>query len=180
MRISEMQKRRFQRTNPDRGGAMINLPEEFRYRFNRVAFKIGAALHYKHADGQIIPANGGCLVYIVPNQAPEINRQADEFLRKLADKRANPVANRRSLSEQFEYDFWSQEGNAGLYSIRLRKHFRFVIGVLVDPGDFAGFGSIPEIPHLLVRPFDPAETSAPSYHHHRPPKGIYRWRVLRT
>ena len=99
---------------PGRGGAAINLPEEFRYRLNRVAFKLGAALHYKHADQQIIPAGGGCIIYIVPNQDPELNRRADEFLRQLADQRADPVANRRSLGEQFEYDFWSREENAGL------------------------------------------------------------------
>ena len=44
-----------------------------------------------------------------------------------------PVANRRSLSDQFEYDFWSREGNAGLYSVRL--------GLTHLGGRFVGLGN---------------------------------------
>ena len=39
---------------------------------------------------------------------------------------------------------------------------------MMNPGDFAAFGSVPEIRHLLVKPFDPAETSEPEYHQHPP------------
>jgi hypothetical protein len=99
MRMTDNRRRRIRLTHPDKGGAVINFPEEFRYRFNRVALKLGAALHWKHTDHQIIPPDGGCMIDIVPNEDPEVNRRADEFLRTLADQRAMPIANRRSLSD---------------------------------------------------------------------------------
>lgn len=178
MRMTNNSRRVIQRTHPDKGGAVINFPEEFRYRFNRVAFKLGAALHWKHTDHQIIPPDGGCMIDIVPNEDPEVNCQADEFLRTLADQRAMPVANRRSLSDQFEYDFWSREGNAGLYSVRIRKHFRFIIAVCLTPSDYEAFASIPEISRKMIQPFSPEEVILPQYHQHRL-EGMYRWRVLR-
>jgi hypothetical protein len=178
LRMTDNQRRRIRRANPGKAGAVLNFPEELRCRFNRVAYKLGAALHYRHADGQIIPPDGGCMVDIVPNNDPGLNRQGDDILRQLAEQRANPAANRRSLSEQFEYDFWAREGKVGLCAIRFRKHFRFVVSVMMDPGDYAALESIPEISGKLIKPFDPTEASAPGHHQHRRPNGIYRWRVL--
>jgi hypothetical protein len=178
LRMSNNQRRRLRRANPGKAGAVIHFPEEFRYRFNRVAFKLGAALQYKHADGRIIPPDGGCMVDIVPNQDPELNRRGDEILRQLADRRANPVANRRSLSEQFVYDYWSCEEDVGLYAVRLRKHLRLTIAVFMDSSGFDGFNAIGGMGPRMVKPFDPIETQSPDCTRRHLCEGVYRWRVL--
>jgi hypothetical protein len=118
------------------------------------------------------------MIEIVPNHDPELNRQGDEILRRLASQCANPIANRQSLSEQFEYDFWSQEEDVGLYAIRIRKYFRVVIAVFMEANGFEAFRAISTVGPKMVKPFDPAETQISDYRKSHMSEGVHRWRVL--
>lgn len=171
---SAAQRRRDRKSLDPARRITLKLPEEFQYRVNRVAFKIAGALHWKHIKNWIIPPEGGCFVDIIPNLDKDAFLNTAVF-RHMVSKKGSPVANRRSLNDQFEYEYWDTESpETGLYSVRLRRSFRLVLGVL-GPQDFSAFKTVKPIEAKLISPFDPAEMAKPEFHQHCPPPGTYRW-----